>query len=150
MEFSHIDKSGQVTMVDVSHKPVVKRTAVATGTIYLKRETLEMIKEGVIKKGDPLACARVAAIMSAKKTGDIIPLCHPLPIDQVQVDFHSGEDSIAIETKVITTAKTGVEMEALTAVSVAALTIYDMCKAIDKEMVIGDISLKSKKKESLA
>ena len=86
MEFSHIDKSGQVTMVDVSHKPVVKRTAIATGVIHLNEKTIEMIKEGVIKKGDPLACARVAAIMSAKKTGEIIPLCHPLPIDQVQVD----------------------------------------------------------------
>ncbi len=150
MEFSHIDKAGQVTMVDVSHKPVIKRTAIATGTIYLNSKTIEMIKDGVIKKGDPMACARVAAIMSAKKTGDLIPLCHPLPIDQVQVDFHIGEDSIAIESKVITTAKTGVEMEALTAVSVAALTIYDMCKAVDKQMIIGDITLKSKKKEPLA
>ena len=150
MDFSHIDQSGQVTMVDVSGKPVVKRTAVATGVIYLNNKTIDMIKEGVMKKGDPLACARVAAIMSAKKTGDLIPLCHPLPIDQVQIDFHIGQESIAIESKVITTAKTGVEMEALTAVSVAALTIYDMCKAVDKEMVIGDITLKSKKKEPLA
>jgi cyclic pyranopterin phosphate synthase len=150
MEFSHIDKSGQVSMVDVSGKPVVKRIAVASGAIFLKSETITMIKDGLIKKGDPLACARVAAIMSAKKTGDLIPLCHPLPIDQVQVDFHLGDDNIAIESKVITTAKTGVEMEALTAVSVAALTIYDMCKAVDKEMTISDISLKSKKKEPLA
>ncbi len=150
MEFSHIDNSGQVTMVDVSAKPVVKRTAVATGTIHLKPETVTLMHEGLIKKGDPLACARVAAIMAAKKTGELIPLCHPLPIDQVQVDFEIGKDTITIESRVITTAKTGVEMEALTAVSVAALTIYDMCKAVDKTMVIDTVTLKSKTKEPVS
>ena len=150
MEFSHIDSSGRVTMVDVSEKPVVKRTAIAAGVIYLNAETVDMIKKGLIKKGDPLACARVAGIMGAKKTGELIPLCHPLPIDQICVDFKIGDDKIDIESKVITTAKTGVEMEALSAVSIAALTIYDMCKAVDKKMVIGDITLKSKKKEPVS
>lgn len=150
MEFSHIDSSGQVTMVDISNKPVVKRTAVATGAIYINAQTIEMIKKGLMKKGDPLASARIAAIMGAKKTGDLIPLCHPLPIDQVSVDFEICEEKILIESRVITTAKTGVEMEALTAVSIAALTIYDMCKAVDKNMIIGDITLKSKKKEPIS
>ncbi len=150
MDFSHIEKSGQVTMVDVSAKPVVKRTATATGNIHLKPETIALMHEGLIKKGDPLACARVAAIMAAKKTGELIPLCHPLPIDQVQVDFEMDTDAIAIESRVITTAKTGVEMEALTAVSIAALTIYDMCKAVDKGMTISNITLKSKKKEPIS
>ncbi len=150
MELSHIDSSGAIHMVDVSGKPVVKRTACATGSITLAKETLCCIQKGLIKKGDPLACARVAAIMAAKKTGDLIPLCHPLPIDQVQVDFTFQEKKIIIDATVITTAKTGVEMEALTAVSVAALTIYDMCKAVDKAMTIDAILLKSKKKESLA
>lgn len=150
MEFSHIDSSGQVTMVDISDKPVVKRTAVATGTIYLTTKTIEMIKKGLMKKGDPLASARIAGIMGAKRTGELIPLCHPLPIDQVSVDFKIGKDRIGIESKAVTTAKTGVEMEALTAVSIAALTIYDMCKAVDKKMVIANITLKSKKKEPVS
>ena len=150
MQFSHIDSSGQVTMVDISEKPIVKRTAIATGVVYLNTKTIEMIKKGLMKKGDPLASARIAGIMGAKKTGELIPLCHPLPIDQVIVDFKIGKDTIAIETRVITTAKTGVEMEALSAVSIAALTIYDMCKAVDKKMVIGDITLKSKKKEPVS
>ncbi len=147
MEFSHIDNSGQVTMVNVSHKPIVKRTAIATGTLYCDAKTIEMLKKGSLKKGDPLASARIAAILAAKKTGDLIPLCHPLPIDQVSVDFLTGEDKIDITSTVITTAKTGVEMEALTAVSIAGLTIYDMCKAVDKNMRISDITLKSKTKE---
>ncbi len=150
MGFSHIEKSGQVAMVDISAKPVVKRTAVATGTIYCKPETITLMRKGLIKKGDPLACARVAAIMGAKKTGELIPLCHPLPIDQVRVDFELNKDAIVIESGVITTAKTGVEMEALIAVSIAALTIYDMCKAVDKGMTISDITLKSKKKEPVS
>ncbi len=147
MDFSHIDESGRVKMVDVSGKPVVKRTAVATGTVHLKTETTEMITDGLIKKGDPLAAARMAGIMAAKKTGDLIPLCHPLPLDNVSIDFEMGDDRIDIRAETVATAKTGVEMEALTAVSIAALTIYDMCKAVDREMTIGEIRLESKTKE---
>ena len=149
MEFSHIDSSGEVKMVDISSKPVVKRTAIATGAIYLNVKTIEMVKKGLMKKGDPLASARIAGIMGAKKTGELIPLCHPLPIDQVSVDFKIGKDKIDVESKVVTTAKTGVEMEALSAVSIAALTIYDMCKAVDKEMRIGDIFLVEKVKRDV-
>ncbi len=147
MKFSHIDESGSVKMVDVSGKPVVKRIAVATGAVHLKAETAEMITDGLIKKGDPLATARMAGIMAAKRTGDLIPLCHPLPLDRVSVDFDIEENRIDIRAEAVATARTGVEMEALTAVSVAALTIYDMCKAVDKEMTIGDIRLQSKTKE---
>ena len=147
MDFSHIDESGRVKMVDVSGKPVIKRTAVATGTVHLKDETAKMIIDGLIKKGDPLATARVAGIMAAKRTGDLIPLCHPLPLDSVTVDFEIEENRIDIRAEAVATARTGVEMEALAAVSVAALTIYDMCKAVDKGIVIGDIRLESKTKE---
>ncbi len=150
MEFSHIDESGQVTMVDVSNKPIVKRTAIAKGTIFMAPETINKINQSQIKKGDPLSCARIAGIMAAKRTGDLIPLCHPLPLDQAVIDFAIHEDNISIKSTAITTAKTGVEMEALTAASVAALTIYDMCKAVDKDMVIGDITLLSKTKEPLS
>jgi cyclic pyranopterin phosphate synthase len=147
MDFSHIDDAGRVKMVDVSGKPLVKRTAVAAGAVHLKEETVKMITDGLIKKGDPLAMARVAGIMAAKKTGDLIPLCHPLPLDNVSVDFEIGKSRIDIRAEAVATARTGVEMEALTAVSVAALTIYDMCKAVDREMAIGDIRLQSKTKE---
>ncbi|MCK4237389.1 MAG: cyclic pyranopterin monophosphate synthase MoaC [Candidatus Krumholzibacteria bacterium] len=147
MELSHVDPSGQVRMVDISKKPIVKRTAVAVGAVYLGGEAIESIKKGLVKKGDPLACARVAAIMAAKRTADLIPLCHPLPIDQVSVDFEIAGGKISIESRVVSTARTGVEMEALTSVSIAALTIYDMCKAVDRDMTIGDITLKSKTKE---
>jgi len=149
MELSHIDSSGEVNMVDVSHKSVSKRTAVASGNILMQEETIALLTKGLMKKGDPLACARIAGILAAKKTGDLIPLCHLLPIDQVQIDFTIHNKLIEITAEVITSAKTGVEMEALTAVSVAALTLYDMCKAVDKQMVLSDITLKSKKKESL-
>jgi len=137
-------------MVDVSGKPVVKRTAVAAGTIHMNPKTIVMINKGLMKKGDPLSCARIAGIMAAKKTGELIPLCHPLPVDQVVIAFSIKKNCIGIESTVITTAKTGVEMEALTAVSVAALTLYDMCKAVDKRMKIGDITLVSKKKEPVS
>ncbi|MBN1165123.1 MAG: cyclic pyranopterin monophosphate synthase MoaC [Candidatus Krumholzibacteriota bacterium] len=149
MEFSHLDSKGRVKMVDISGKPLVKRTAVARGAVFLGEETIQLIEQGGMKKGDPLACARVAAIMGAKKTGELIPLCHPLPLDLVSIDFSMKPGKIEILATVVTTARTGVEMEALTAVSTAALTIYDMCKAVDKKMVIGDISLVSKKKEPL-
>ncbi len=149
MGFSHIDSSGSIRMVDVSGKPVVKRTAVASGAVYMDRKTIELLKNGLMKKGDPIACARVAGIMGAKKTAELIPLCHLLPVDSIDLNFEIGEEKIGIEATVINTAKTGVEMEALTAVSVAALAIYDMCKAVDKSMTIGDITLISKKKESV-
>jgi len=147
MELSHVDKNGNITMVDVSAKPVIKRTALAEGRVFLSSETIDIIKKGFIKKGDPIACAKVAGILAAKKTGDLIPLCHPLPIDSVSVDVEFFDKGLIINSKAVTTAKTGIEMEVLTAVSVAALTIYDMCKAVDKKMVIGDISLIKKTKE---
>lgn len=149
MELTHVDSSGRVVMVDVSGKPIVKRTAIAKGHITLAKETIKLIKEGQMKKGDPLTCARIAGISAAKKTGDLIPLCHPLTIDQASVDLEIVEDGVNIESKVITTAKTGIEMEALTAVSVAALTVYDMCKAVDKNMVIDEVTLVKKTKEPL-
>ncbi|MBN2184180.1 MAG: cyclic pyranopterin monophosphate synthase MoaC [Candidatus Krumholzibacteriota bacterium] len=149
MEFSHIDKDGQIRMVDISGKTVVKRTAAAAGEIRMKKETIDMLSSGSIRKGDPIASARVAGIMAAKKTSDLIPLCHPLPLDNIEIDFKIGEEKISIESRVVNVARTGVEMEALTAVAIAALTIYDMCKAVDKGMTIGKISLKSKTKEDI-
>jgi cyclic pyranopterin phosphate synthase len=146
-EFSHIGQSGEVKMVDISGKEVEKRTAVAAGAILMSEETVTMISEGLLKKGDPLATARIAGIMAAKKTSDLIPLCHPLPIAKVGVDFEMGKGRIDIEATVVTTARTGIEMEALTAVAVAGLAIYDMCKAVDKSMTICEIRLVSKKKE---
>jgi cyclic pyranopterin phosphate synthase len=146
MDFSHIDSAGRVRMVDTSEKPVVKRIAVATGKVNLSADTAQMINEGLVRKGDPIATARIAGIMAAKKTSELIPLCHPLPIDRVSVDFEVRENGIGIRAEVVATARTGVEMEALTAVAVAALTIYDMCKAVDKGMTIGDIKLESKRK----
>ena len=149
MDFSHIDKDGGIRMVDISEKADVKRTAVATGEIRMKKETIELLSKKALKKGDPIASARVAGIMAAKRTSGLIPLCHPVPLDNIGIDFKVGTDRIAIEATVVNVAKTGVEMEALTAVAVAALTIYDMCKAVDKQMTIGEISLKSKKKEEI-
>lgn len=136
-------------MVDVSGKETVRRTATAAGTVFLAAGTVAMMKEGLLKKGDPLACARVAGIMAAKKTPELIPLCHPLPIDNIGIGFKVGDDRIDIEAVVVTIARTGVEMEALTAVSAAALTIYDMCKAVDKQMTIGEIRLVGKTKEKI-
>jgi cyclic pyranopterin phosphate synthase len=149
VELSHIDDSGKMQMVDVSGKDMVKRTALARGKIFLHRETLRLLKQGLLKKGDALACARVAGISAAKKTQELVPLCHNIFVDQITVDFNFLEDGIEIEAGTVCVAKTGVEMEALTAVSVAALTIYDMCKAVDKEMIIGEIRLVEKRKESL-
>lgn len=147
MRFSHLDSKGNARMVDVSGKDIVRRTAVATGSIYVGAPVISALEEGSLKKGDPLSTARIAAISAAKKTGDLIPLCHPLPVDHVSVDFEIGNDEISIKAAVVSTARTGVEMEALTAVSVAALTIYDMCKAVARDMTIGGIKLESKKKE---
>ncbi|MCK4537653.1 MAG: cyclic pyranopterin monophosphate synthase MoaC [Candidatus Krumholzibacteria bacterium] len=146
-KFSHIGQTGEVKMVDISGKEIEKRTAVAAGAILMSKETVAMIGEGLLKKGDPLATARIAGIMAAKKTSDLIPLCHPLPIAKVGIDFNVGVDRIDIEATVVTTARTGIEMEALTAVAVAGLAIYDMCKAVDKSMTVCEIRLVSKKKE---
>src|ERR1051325_2999326 len=147
-KLSHIDDSGKADMVDGSAKPVQMREAVARGEIHLQRSTLALIEENQIAKGNVLATARLAGIMAAKKTGDLIPLCHPLPITHCEVNFETpaSRDRIVITASAKIAAQTGVEMEALAAVSVAALTIYDMCKAVDKQMRIADIVLVSKKK----
>jgi cyclic pyranopterin monophosphate synthase len=138
---SHFDDRGQAHMVDVSGKPVTDRVAVAVGAVRMTKETLALITEGRAKKGDVLSVARLAGIMAAKKTADLIPLCHPLPITKVALDLAAdpGLPGIRIEATVKTSGQTGVEMEALTAVSVAALTVYDMVKAVEKSMVIEGI-----------
>lgn len=141
MEFTHFNESGRAHMVEVGDKDITKRTAIATGRISMKKETIDMIKEGLIKKGDVLSVAQVAGIMGAKKTSDIIPMCHNIFLTGADIRFNIGETHIDLEAEVKTTGKTGVEMEALTAVSIACLTIYDMCKAVDKDMVISDIKL---------
>lgn len=140
---THTDKSGKARMVDVSGKLVTQREAVAMGFVIMKKTTLKLIRENSIAKGDVLGVARVAATMAAKKTSELIPLCHPLCISSVSVDFilDQKKSRVVIESRVRVTGQTGVEMEALTAVSVAALTIYDMCKAVDKDMVISDVML---------
>lgn len=136
-------------MVDISEKPPLAREAVAAGHIHLQPETLRLIREQGLKKGDVLAVARVAGIQAAKQTPMLIPLCHQIPLSKVAVDFEEQPDGISITATVRTLAATGVEMEALTAVSVAALTLYDMCKAVDKEMRVTDIRLLSKTKSPL-
>ncbi len=133
-------------MVDVGHKPVTAREAIAEGFIAILPATLDAIASGHVPKGDVFAAARIAGIMAAKKCGELIPLCHPLGLESVRIAFEVTGDRVRIEATTRVTAKTGVEMEALTAVSVAALTIYDMCKAIDKRMVIEGVRLVSKKK----
>ncbi|PKM51942.1 MAG: cyclic pyranopterin monophosphate synthase MoaC [Firmicutes bacterium HGW-Firmicutes-7] len=144
MSFTHFNDDGRAYMVEVTGKEDTSRTAVAYGTIYMKPETIEAIKQERIKKGDVLCVSQVAGIMGAKKTSEIIPMCHPLMLTGVDLHFKVEKNYIQIEAEVTTIGKTGVEMEALTAVSIATLTIYDMCKAIDKEMVIGDIKLMKK------
>ncbi len=143
-ELTHLDKHGHAVMVDVSDKETTVRTATATGKILLSSETLTLLREGTVPKGDALAAARIAGIMAAKKTSELIPLCHPLPITQAAVELLLQEDGVLISAAVRVTGKTGVEMEALTAVSIAALTLYDMVKAHDKAAVITDICLHSK------
>jgi cyclic pyranopterin phosphate synthase len=142
---SHLDADGRVRMVDVSAKPVTEREATARGRIRIGAAALDQIRAGRIAKGDPLQTARLAGIMAAKRTADLIPLCHPLPLSHVAVHITALGDGYQIEATARTNAQTGVEMEALTAVSVAALTIYDMVKAVDKGMVIGEIRLISKR-----
>ncbi len=146
-KLTHINKEGQATMVDVSEKGMTHREAVARGSVYMKKQTLGLITENQIAKGNVLETARLAGIMAAKKTCDLIPLCHQLNLSAVFVDFtiDRGSNKIDIEAKARCTGQTGVEMEALTAVSLAALAVYDMCKAVDREMVISDIRLMEKR-----
>ena len=143
---SHVDAAGRIRMVDVGAKPVTAREAVARGQIRIAEEARRQIRAGQMKKGDPLETARLAGIMAAKQTSTLIPLCHPLPISYADVQITPADDGYDIEATVRTTSQTGVEMEALTAVSVAALTVYDMVKAVDKAMVIDEVRLVSKTK----
>jgi len=142
-DFSHFDSNGNAIMVDVSDKEITSRTAVARGTITMNEDSMKAVLGGTAKKGDVLGVARIGGIMAAKKCASLIPLCHPLNFDKCAVDFSIDENKNQIEVKceVKLTGKTGAEMEALTGVSIALLTIYDMCKALDKTMVIGDIKL---------
>ncbi len=148
-QLTHLDAAGAARMVDVGAKPIIQREAVAVGEIRLSTELIQLIQADGIAKGNVLAVARVAAIQGVKNTASLIPLCHSLPIDAAQVDFEWLDEGLRITCTVRTTAKTGIEMEALTGVSLAALTIYDMGKAVDKNMVIGDIRLISKTKTPL-
>jgi cyclic pyranopterin phosphate synthase len=144
-EFSHFDDSGQAVMVDVSAKPITARRATARARVVMAAATLALIEAGGAKKGDVLGVARLAGIMAAKRTADLIPLCHPLPLDSVTVDLTAAPpDAVEITATVRTTGRTGVEMEALTAASVAALTVYDMCKAVDRGMRIEALRLVAK------
>ena len=143
---SHIDAQGRARMVDIGDKPVTEREAVARGVVRMRPATLRLIRSGKIAKGEVLAVARVAGIMAAKRTAEWIPLCHPLPISVAGIDFTTrGAGTLEIEAHVKVTGRTGVEMEALAAVSAAALTVYDMCKAVDRGMVIADIRLMEKR-----
>ena len=144
-KLSHVDAQGHPRMVDVSTKETTARDATARGRITMSGEAIRRIRHGDIKKGDPLQAARLAGIMAAKRTSDLIPLCHPLPLSHADVTLRPLRDGYEIEARVRTTAQTGVEMEALTAVAVAALTVYDMIKAVDKGMIIGDIRLMEKR-----
>ena len=148
-EFTHLDEEGNARMVDVSEKTRVRRTALARGRIFLSPATIDRINGDGITKGSVLATARVAGIMAAKRCSDLVPLCHNIEIEHVEVNFSVGRDVIDIGSKAVCTDKTGIEMEALMAVSVAALTIYDMCKAVDKSMHIEEIRLVEKKKEEI-
>ena len=144
-ELSHVDESGSVRMVDVGEKPMSRRRAVARAEVRMSSQTVRRLHD--LPKGDALATAQLAGIMAAKRTSELIPLCHPLPLTNVEVTLDVREDSVEITALAETTAQTGVEMEALTAASVAALTLYDMCKAVDKAMTIGELRLLEKTKE---
>ena len=143
-ELSHVDSDGRVRMVDVGDKAVTSREAVARGKIQISDDALQLIRTGAVAKGDPLQAARIAGIMAAKRTAELIPLCHQIPLTRVDVDLRPCDDGYEIEARVKTRAQTGVEMEALTAVATAALTVYDMVKAVDRTMVIGDVRLVEK------
>ena len=144
MDFSHIDKKGDARMVDVSEKEITKRTAVAQGFVSINPDVIKKIIDKEMPKGDVLSVAKIAGIQAAKKTGEMIPMCHPLGLDHIDLEFEIIENGIKIKSVATVSARTGVEMEALTAVSVAALTIYDMCKSADKTMTIGEICLLEK------
>jgi cyclic pyranopterin phosphate synthase len=148
-KLTHVGDSGKARMVDVGHKPVQIRTASASGHITLGKETIQLIKENLIKKGDVLTVAEIAGIQGGKRTSELIPLCHPLSITNIQVKTKIDGKGVLITSQVSCTGQTGVEMEALTAVSIALLTIYDMCKAVDKTMVIDQIYLVEKVKEDI-
>jgi len=148
-KLSHIADDGSAKMVDVSAKLVSRRWATAEATIALRSETVSKIEANQVAKGNVLATARIAAIQAVKRTDELIPLCHSLPVQHAQIEFENRSDGIRIECRVTTTAQTGVEMEALTGASIAALTIYDMCKAIDKSMVVSGLRLTSKTRKAL-
>ena len=141
---SHVDEQGRIRMVDTGGKEISSRRAVASARVLMKSETVEALRNRRTPKGDPLETARLAGIMAAKKTADLIPLCHPLPLTHIDVQAQLGDSGVSLTAEVSTNAQTGVEMEALTAVSIAALTIYDMCKALDKGMTITEVVLESK------
>ena len=145
-DFTHFNEQGRAKMVDVGEKPVTVRTAVAAGRVLVNRTTFDLIKNGGIKKGDVLTVAQIAGVMAAKRTPDLIPMCHPILIDGIDLELSLDEERLSVEIKASVSCggRTGVEMEALTGVSVALLTIYDMCKAIDKRMEIGEIHLDAK------
>ncbi len=148
-KLTHIDESGKATMVDVGHKPDMHREATASGHIKLSQETLELIRDNGLKKGDVLTTAELAGIQAAKRTSDLIPLCHNLLINKVTVVAKPDSSGVHVVATVRCTGKTGVEMEALTAVSIALLTVYDMCKAVDKHMIISEITLNKKTKQEV-
>ena len=143
-KMSHVDKNGQAKMVDVGAKATTSRTAKASGVVHTTAQVVSQIKDNQIKKGDVLSVARIAGILAAKRTSELIPLCHPLQLDLVSVNFELHEQEIRVQSEVRCTGKTGVEMEALTAVSVACLTLYDMCKSLDKRMRIDNVQLDQK------
>lgn len=148
-KFSHIDAQGRARMVDVGHKPLQRRTARASGTILLASATREMIRQNQVRKGDVFSVAQIAGIQAAKRTGELIPLCHPLVLDHVAVRLELTDEGVRATSEVSCVGRTGVEMEALTAVSVTLLTVYDMCKAVDKGMRIGAIVLEEKVKSDV-
>jgi len=143
-ELSHVDERGRVAMVDTSAKEATARRAVASARVLMSPETVEVLRAGRTPKGDPLETARIAGIMAAKRTAELIPLCHPLPLTHVEVRAELTDEGVRIEAEAATRAQTGVEMEALTAAAVAALTVYDMCKAVEKGMTISDVRLEEK------
>ena len=143
-QLSHVDNQGRVRMVDTGPKEITQRRAVASARVSMSEETVKALREHRTPKGDPLEAARLAGIMAAKRTSDLIPLCHPLPLTHIDVQASLEDGGVVLQAEVSTNAQTGVEMEALTAVSVAALTVYDMCKALEKGMTITDVQLESK------
>jgi len=143
-QLSHVDEHGRVRMVDTGNKEITSRRAIASARVLMKRETVDALREHRTPKGDPLEAARLAGIMAAKRTSDLIPLCHPLPLTHIDIRATLDDTGVSLQAEVSTNAQTGVEMEALTAVSIAALTVYDMCKALEKGMTITDVRLEVK------